>query len=247
MEIPSLFVFFHVHYPREVKHMAETIIKGSRTYPTAVLLTFSGGFLDAYTYFERGGVFANAQTGNIIKLGLSLAGSEYMLCLRYLVPIMAFVLGILAVMVIEDWMDRHDIKLKRRTILAIETLCFVMVALIPQREETNIIANTLVSFACAMQMGGFKQFVGQVIATTVSTGNLRKAIEFLYLGCTKHDQKDLLVSLQYGFIVLVFILGVFIGAESSMILHTYSILVPAAISVTTIFLITKHNKDKGII
>ena len=33
------------------------------------LLSVVGGYLDAYTYLCRGGVFANAQTGNIAALG----------------------------------------------------------------------------------------------------------------------------------------------------------------------------------
>ena len=32
------------------------------TLPPALLLAVVGGFLDTYTYFTRGGVFANAQT-----------------------------------------------------------------------------------------------------------------------------------------------------------------------------------------
>ena len=39
----------------------------------AILLTISGGFMDAYSYMCRGEVFANAQTGNILLLGVSLA------------------------------------------------------------------------------------------------------------------------------------------------------------------------------
>ena len=44
---------------------------GERLFPVA-LLTLSGGLQDAYTYFCRGHVFANAQTGNIVLLGQSL-------------------------------------------------------------------------------------------------------------------------------------------------------------------------------
>ena len=36
----------------------------------ALLLTCASGFLDSYTFLARGGVFANAQTGNVIFLGL---------------------------------------------------------------------------------------------------------------------------------------------------------------------------------
>ena len=33
-------------------------------------LAFTGGFLDAYTYLLRGGVFANAQTGTMVLMAL---------------------------------------------------------------------------------------------------------------------------------------------------------------------------------
>ena len=59
-------------------------MEGSKLYPTAVMLTMTGGFLDSYTYFNRGKVFANAQTGNIARMGLNLAQGNILLTLRYL-------------------------------------------------------------------------------------------------------------------------------------------------------------------
>ena len=40
----------------------------SDTFRAAVCVILSGGFQDAYTYTCRGGVFANAQTGNIVLM-----------------------------------------------------------------------------------------------------------------------------------------------------------------------------------
>ena len=40
----------------------------SESFAAAALLALSGGLLDACTYLCRGGVFANAQTGNIVLL-----------------------------------------------------------------------------------------------------------------------------------------------------------------------------------
>ena len=37
-----------------------------------ILLAICGGFMDAYSYTCRGGVFANAATGNIVLLAISL-------------------------------------------------------------------------------------------------------------------------------------------------------------------------------
>lgn len=41
-----------------------------------ILLCIAGGFLDAYTYVTRGGVFCNAQTSNLIFLTLNLASGN---------------------------------------------------------------------------------------------------------------------------------------------------------------------------
>ena len=38
----------------------------SESFRLSALLSFSGGLQDAYTYNVRDGVFANAQTGNVV-------------------------------------------------------------------------------------------------------------------------------------------------------------------------------------
>ena len=62
--------------------MSESLVLG-------LLLALAGGFFDAYTYLCRGGVFANAETGNIVLLGAHLAEGDFEKALRYLLPIVA--------------------------------------------------------------------------------------------------------------------------------------------------------------
>ena len=62
-------------------------------------LAFAGGFFDAYTYLTRGGVFANAQTGNIVLMSLATARGDAKAAAYYLLPICAFFLGVL----ISEW------------------------------------------------------------------------------------------------------------------------------------------------
>ena len=59
---------------KEVKKM-EKNNQMSESFLLASLLAIVGGFLDAYSYVCRDHVFANAQTGNIVKLGMSIAVS----------------------------------------------------------------------------------------------------------------------------------------------------------------------------
>ena len=50
------------------------------------ILALSGGFMDAYSYIERGKVFANAQTGNMLLFGVNLSEGNYQTMLNYLFP-----------------------------------------------------------------------------------------------------------------------------------------------------------------
>ena len=63
---------------------------------TASFIILSGGLQDAYTYLCRGKVFANAQTGNIVLFSAYLFDGEWNHCVRYLIPVLSFLLGIFA-------------------------------------------------------------------------------------------------------------------------------------------------------
>ena len=67
----------------------------SESLALGLLLAVAGGFFDAYTYLCRGGVFANAQTGNIVLFGARLAEGDWRKALTYLLPILALAFGVL--------------------------------------------------------------------------------------------------------------------------------------------------------
>lgn len=69
--------------------------QASESYLVGVLLAIAGGYLDVYTYVCRGGIFANAQTGNIVLLGISVADRNWSKIGGYIYPILAFMAGIL--------------------------------------------------------------------------------------------------------------------------------------------------------
>ena len=45
------------------------------------------GFWGAYTYLLRGNVFCNAQTGNVVLMGLALGAGKWKETLYYVIPI----------------------------------------------------------------------------------------------------------------------------------------------------------------
>jgi uncharacterized membrane protein YoaK (UPF0700 family) len=60
----------------------------------AMLLSAAGGFLDAYTWLACGGVFATAQTGNAVLVGVHAASGQWTQALQNLLPIAAFAIGV---------------------------------------------------------------------------------------------------------------------------------------------------------
>ena len=56
----------------------------SESIELGIVLALAGGFMDAYSYVCRDGVFANAQTGNMLLLGVHISQGEFALALHYL-------------------------------------------------------------------------------------------------------------------------------------------------------------------
>lgn len=51
------------------------------------------GFYGAFTYLLRGNVFCNAQTGNVVLMGMALGSGEWGHALYYVIPISAYLMG----------------------------------------------------------------------------------------------------------------------------------------------------------
>ena len=176
-----------------------------RRYAVSLALATVGGFLEAYTYVTRDGVFANAQTGNIARMGLNLAQGNVLLTLRYLIPVIAFMAGVTLSLQLrrlrQDW---------ERIILLLEIVLLFLVGLIPAH-KLSILATVTVSFVCALQVESFRKFGEHAFASTMCTGNLRIATEHLNRYFATKDRMALRVSLQYYGIDVVFACSVLVG------------------------------------
>ena len=67
--------------------------QASESIELGIVLALAGGFMDVYSYVARGGVFANAQTGNILLTGVHLSEGDFALAIRYAVPVICFARG----------------------------------------------------------------------------------------------------------------------------------------------------------
>ncbi len=185
----------------------------SDTFLLGAILSLSGGFQDAYTYVLRDKVFANAQTGNIVLMSQHFMSGEWAAGTRYLFPVLAFVLGIIAS---EQIGHRFKLSKKlhwRQIVLLLEIIVLMSVAFIP--ENLNTLANVIVSFSCAMQVQAFRKVHGYAYASTMCIGNLRSGTESLSVFLREHNKESLVKALHYYGIIFLFAIGAGIGAVTS--------------------------------
>lgn len=179
------------------------------TLPAALLLAVTGGFLDTYTYFTRGGVFANAQTGNMVLFSIAAARGELLRAGYYLIPIGAFALGVLVTEGIRARAGGGSGRW-RRLVLLLEAAILGAVGLLPASFPDPAV-NVLVSFLCSMQVNSFRQLEGMPYATTMCTGNLRSFSGQLWLRLFAGNRQAGGKALRYLLVMLVFCLGAALG------------------------------------
>lgn len=217
----------------------------SESMALAVFLTLAGGFQDAYSYNVRDHVFANAQTGNIVLLGQSLAQGQFSQAIRYVLPLAAFIAGVY----ISEWIQhlfKENHKLHwRQVVLLIEIVLLVLSGALPRDPTLNIAANVLLSFACAMQVDSFRKFRGLPCATTMCIGNMRSATECLSRYHISKDPEQKKKAQHYYFIILVFAVGAAGGAVLSGQLGEKAIWIAAGLQlVGFVMMFIKEEEEK---
>ena len=199
--------------------MSESLLLGA-------LLAVAGGFFDAYTYLCRGGVFANAQTGNIVLFAVGVVAAEVVKH-RYKAQ------------------QNRDINIHWRQIIVLaETVLVACMAFLPQ--ERNTVVNSVISFVCALQVEAFRKVQGSAIATTMCTGNLRSGTEQLVIWRQTGDRGAAKKMRNYYAIILFFILGAVLGSFATGWLGERALLLTCAplLAVFGIMFIAEEREER---
>lgn len=114
------------------------------------------GFWGAYTYLLRGNVFCNAQTGNVVLMGLALGSAEWAKAGYYLVPISAYILGAFV-----------------SELMLIEMIAVLGRGFLPETAPVQI-CQVVINFVASMQYNTFRQAEGVPVATTFATNHIRQ-------------------------------------------------------------------------
>lgn len=188
----------------------------------AALLTAAGGFLDAYTYVVRGGVMANAQTGNLVLMAASAGGRDWTGAARHLPSLFAFLLGTAVVEAASTPRWRRLTGRPVAVVLLAEIVLLALVGLWPAAgpdTATTLGASAVVAFAAALQMNTFRSVRGAAYSSTIATGNLRSLVEVAHRWLSRGERAARRRALDLVTITSTFVAGAVLGALASRWWH----------------------------
>lgn len=173
-------------------------------------LTFIGGFIDAYTFMQRGGVLAAGQTGNLIFLSVDVARRDLPGVVTKLVTVIFFIIGVTLVGLLEHRLGARS-HYWRLPILIAELVVCLMVGMLPATVSNAMVVPPL-AFVMAMQTTAFSAIAGHGYNNVFSTGNLKKATIALTNYWLTGARTELATGLVYWELVLSFAVGAIVSA-----------------------------------
>ncbi|WP_246224823.1 YoaK family protein [Lentilactobacillus kribbianus] len=174
----------------------------------AVALMAVGGFVNAYTFIQRGGVLAAGQTGNIIFMSVNVVNHDFLGVKTKLATMLAFALGCFIEQILKE---THRYHYWRISALLVEMLVFFVVGWLP-KSTPNMIVGPALAFVMAMQTTAFSDIQGMGYNNVFTTGNIKKSMVTLATYLVTGRRKQLRTSLTYLELVLGFAFGAMISA-----------------------------------
>jgi uncharacterized membrane protein YoaK (UPF0700 family) len=223
------------------------ISSASRTRVVAVLLTLSGGFLDAFTYVGHGRVFANTMTGNVALLGVDAAAGEWAEAGRHIPPLVGFVFAVfIAHMLNLDGVARR-VRQPALICLTLE-VAFLSIAPIDALTLPELVLIPGISFTATLQTLSFTHLESLSYTSVMTTGNLRRAAAKLFAGLIpRWNSAALGESWLLGMISVSFLAGAALGAFSTSRLHDHALWISALILAMALARIVQLSRRADLI
>ena len=170
------------------------------------MMSFMGGFLGAYSIASRMGLFASAQTGNMIHI----VECVYERNGKALLLRIGFAVVFASALVISYFLKNKRGCDLRGSCMIVDAAAIVIMSLIPVSAEPLISIYPL-AFAASFQWGTFSGTGGYNSSTIFSTNNFRQFIwgvtEFI---CSRSNEAKKRV-IYYGTTLLMFLSGAWLG------------------------------------
>ncbi len=176
-----------------------------------------GGFLGAFTYNLRGGVFCNAQTANFVLLAMEIGKGRWLGAAYLLIPISAYFLGAVISEAVPLSVRKTGLVRWDTLLVGFEIIVTVLLGFLPE-SAPNQITQVAVNFICSMQYNTFRQAEGTPMATTFCTNHLRQTGIHLVKWMRKKDENALKRCGKHLCMLAFFICG---GIVSTVLCHFF--------------------------
>jgi uncharacterized membrane protein YoaK (UPF0700 family) len=207
----------------------------ARTLWFALLLTLTNGFIDAHTFFVRGGVFANVQTGNVIFFAIDASERKAAAAMAHVWPILAFGVGVLLASHIKSGRAERAVTHPLRWTMAVQVVALVVIGFVAVTVAHSYV-TVPIAFLAALQMGLFRNIGDLAYLPVATTGNLMRFVESGYDGFVQRQSASRRACGIYGTVILAFVGGALVGAFASRAWGAHAIWLAAAILATTLVL-----------
>ncbi|MBQ9673088.1 MAG: DUF1275 domain-containing protein [Ruminococcus sp.] len=170
------------------------------------LLMMSAGMMGAYTFNLRGGVFCNAQTANLVMMAVALGKRDIIMGLYYLIPIFAYLGGIIISEVLPNPVKRIAHVRWDTYLIGFEIIVLFIIGWLPLSLPHQIV-QIAINFICSMQYNTFRQSEGVPMATTFCTNHIRQFGNSTVKYIRKRDSDSLRRIKMHAIMLFVFFLG----------------------------------------
>ena len=225
----------------------------------ATALTFSAGFIDAYTYIQRGHTLSAGQTGNVIFFASAFADHNIAGMLNRATTFIAFTLGLLLVGLFHKY-----VKSNYWRVFCLFPILFIClgVGFVP-KNVPNYYVVPVIAFGLAVQNASFSKIEGMGYNNALpcsgrlrrrlgrphnafTTGNLKKSVVAWSAYFFGEDKSQHNAAVNYMFLVIAFALGAIVSAllQKIFVLKTiwFAVLLLGAINIVYTISLNKRKK-----
>lgn len=194
----------------------------------ALFLTFCAGYVDAYTFIERGNTLVAGQTGNVVFLSVGIVQHNVADAEVKILTLLSFMLGVFLLTIYKE-----KLKIVKKPILSLVPLgvLSLIIGFVPLTVDNHFIVPPL-AFCMGLVTTAFGEVSGIAYNNAFMTGNIKRTmLAFGDYVRTKHTP-FLREGLIFVSLLSSFVLGVIVSAYLSIFYEEKTILgIPLMMSI----------------